>query len=263
MLRTGRGCCGQTDIPGTKQGTQAQQELAGTGRDPRRGLHSRRRSVTCSRPALGMGMPPCSSAGTRGVSWAGPWVGVPAGRSGTSGSLPSSATAAPSVSVRAAPLGPPALRGTQLWGWDSGIPGEERGTGRAAPDPPVGSCSPRPAQPLCVGETKRSLCRARTRADCAGTVPGKSRRDKAAVAHGHGTGRGTRWWQSPWWWHTAGAQGWASPPSRQPGDSGAGTETPSPKGTGMLWGVPAAVELQDIARTPAGHQPSATGSATS
>lgn len=158
------------------------------------------------------------------------------------------------LSVRAAPLGPQ----------HSGVPSYGAGTagsrgrsgGRAGlPQTLLSELQPPPrAAPLCrrdkaqpvPGPDKGGLCRDRPREE----------------PEGQGSG-GTRWWQSPWWWHTVRAQGWASPPSRQPGDSGAGTETPSPKGTGMLWGVPAAVELQDIARTPAGHQPSATGSATS
>lgn len=162
-----------------------------------------------------MGMPPCSSAGTRGVSWAGPCVGVPAGRSGTSGSLPSSATSAPSVSVRAAPPGAPQhSRGAQLRGRGHQDPrGDPRGraelletlvseAGSHRPAPPS------PRSPFVSARQSAACAGARTRADCAGTVPGKSRRDKAAVArgHGHGTGHGTRWWYRPWLWHTEGGR---------------------------------------------------------
>lgn len=214
-------CWGQAGDATGRQKSQAQsrrpQGRAGTGRDPSSGPHSRRRSVTCSRPALGMGMPPCSSVGTRGVSWAGPWVGVPAGCSGTSGSLPSSATSASSASVRAAPPGaPPHSRGARLRGRGQQDPWEDRGDGQSCPRPScrkLAAPTPRPAPPSprspFVSARQSAACAgARTRADCAGTIAGKSRWDKAAVAHGHGhgTGHGTRWWYSPWLWHTVGAQ---------------------------------------------------------
>lgn len=201
---------------GQSRGPQAQAGIPGADRDPSSGPHSRRRSVTCSKLALGMGMPPCSSAGTRGVSRAGPWVGVPAGRSGTTGSLPSSATSAPSV--RAAPLGAPQhSRGAQLQGpGTAGPPGRSEGTGRAARDPRVGSWQPPPpasrppprAAPLCrrdkaqpvPGPDKGGLCW-----DCPREEP-RGQGSRGTCPWSWHTGHGTRRWYSPWLWHTVGAQ---------------------------------------------------------
>lgn len=139
------------------------------GGDPRRdkglrgarGLHSRLRSVTCSRLAVGMGMPPCSSTGMSGVSSAVPGTGVPAARSGASVSLPSSAEPVPATSVRGRgsagsslpqphrlPGGSPAQGAVGLQ------PQDPRGTSSAPRQLPWAPAAPRPSQPLCVGETK-------------------------------------------------------------------------------------------------------------
>lgn len=81
---------------GARQGPRGQERMQGKAGDVQ-GLHSRLRSVTCSRLAVGMGMPPCSSVGAPVVSSAVPGMGVPAVRSGASASLPSSAEPAPAV----------------------------------------------------------------------------------------------------------------------------------------------------------------------
>uniref|UniRef100_A0A8B9BDL2 Dynein regulatory complex subunit 4 n=1 Tax=Anser brachyrhynchus TaxID=132585 RepID=A0A8B9BDL2_9AVES len=173
--------CGQRDggglgaLGGAEGAGQGPREGRGAEEDSDQcvcvwGVHSRLRSVTCSRLAVGMGMPPCSSTGTSGASSAVPGTGVPAVRSGAGVSLPSSAEPAPATLVRGRGSdgsslprprrlpGAPRPRGLRVP--SPGTPAEQaalRGSCRGPRQPRCRQPPPAPRSPFVSARQKRSL----------------------------------------------------------------------------------------------------------